>query len=123
MRRVLNTQGHSEDHRFQTITLVRHDQLVDYVEDLGLAAQYKGETFVIVSADEDNPVRVLSELDTVGALQDYAESARYAKPLREEYGIPTPDLIGSFRQAVEEEFKQQNHISTFGSNFTKQRNK
>lgn len=119
-RRVL-VQGHSEDHRFQTIELVRSDRIVNYEADLGMASKFTGEPFVIVSADVNHPVKVLRDLDTVGAMMDMAEARRNAKPFNVEYGVPTPDLVGSYIQAIEEAFKQQEHISTFGSHFTKQR--
>lgn len=112
---------HTEDHRIQTVVVVRSSCLYEFRRDLGLASQYPGEPFIILSADEAHPVSTLSQLDKVGTLLEMAERERFRKPFVVEHGVELPDLATGFREAIETAYKEQERVSVFGQWFRKQR--
>ena len=114
VRRVLvptpNGGHRSEEHRIQSISVLRDGEIVRYTEDLGLASQYRGEAFVL-----------LADFEPVGELLDMAFARRHAMPLNIERGIAPPDLIGGYFQQTEERWKTAHRVGTFGPHFRKQR--
>lgn len=123
VRRVpVNHKGgwHTEDHRIQSILFIRDNKVYEFKQDLGLASQYPGEPFIILSADEQHPVSDISELDRVGTLLDMAHRERMRKPFVEEFGVELPDLAEGFRRGVERAYKEQEAISVFGPAYSKQ---
>ena len=116
-----NGGWHTEDHRIQTIAFIRDSQVYEFKQDLGLASQYPGEPFIILSADEQHPVSTISELDRVGTLLAMAERERYRRPFVETVGVELPDLATGFREAMDTAWKEQERVSVFGAAYKKQR--
>ncbi len=110
VRRVLNPQGHTEDHRFLHILVAREPKPAEYVEDLGLASQFPGEQFILYA-----------DREPVGRLLDMAQARREARPYAEEAGIEPPDLINGYYEHAEERWKAHLRTSTFGSLIRRQR--
>ena len=108
----LQTPGYHAEHRYQLVQVIREDRKQWIRIDMGDA---NGEPFRIV-ADGDG--------DTVASVQAQAERIRddmyWAKFLAEEHAASTliPDLINWH----EEKRKRRHRSSTFGPNFTKERN-
>jgi len=114
VRRVPNERGHSEDRRFMTIQVIRQDAIAEYVEDLGFASDFPGESFMILADPRPGG-------DTVGEVLDMAIRRRWRRPMAVESGIEPPDLVNNWRRASEETRKIRNRVSVFGSQFKKQR--
>lgn len=121
VKRVPDKRGRSQDRRFMQMLVIRNGIVYEYNEDLGLASKYPGGPFVIISADEDNPITTLSDIDTVGEMRDMAVARRFARPFHLAHGVPQPDMVGSYQRAGEERHKAANHQSVFGAGFQKQR--
>jgi hypothetical protein len=98
-------------HRYQTIFVLRNDNLAKYMEDMGPAELFLASEFDIPGGDPGKPRSEWQE--TVSALRDYADDFRQWLAMRQ-YEREMPDLIEGYHDQIDKEARIMKHQSNFG---------
>lgn len=101
-------------HRYQIVSIVRNDRLVEHRVDLGLAERFTVQQFKIPGGVVDETTGRIEILHTVGELRDIAIAMRRGLIGRPPEFEPS-DLIGRYMEHFEEQERQRRKASTIGA--------
>lgn len=102
IEKVVRTSDSRGFHRYQVIRIRRGSQMYEYVEDLGPSSKYHADPFVIPSFD----------LETVGSLRDYANTARGGQSITDV--VEPRNMREQLLDYQEELWLRGRHISNIG---------
>lgn len=104
--------------RYQTIFVVRRDQLAKYMEDMGSAVAFTSSPIVIPGGDPSDPTAEWAM--TVGEIKAHANELRQDLMYRE-IERAMPDFESGYHDLIDQEARALNHQSQFGPKYKVER--
>lgn len=104
--------------RYQIITVVRNDELVEWHHDMGPAKKFKNiDMFRIPGGVRDEVTKRLYIEHTVGELREIADQLRSRPQMRSQ--LPRTDLIAMYQRYMEQQAELSKRRMVFGNYHTR----
>ena len=109
----LQSPGAKGFHRYQVITVVRNDELVEWHHDMGVATKFKNiDQFRIPGGVQDPQTKKLYIEHTVGELREIADMLRTRPQMSRQ--LPHTDLIAMYQIYMEQQAELARNRMVFG---------